>query len=540
VALDASGNVQASTLYGPYGSPRYTSGTMPGSYGFTGQRSDAFTGLDYYVARYYDPVAGQFVSADTAEAGLNRYAYVAGNPVSRIDPSGQDWWNAIANVATAVTHTVTAVAQAVAPIASTVLDATTGIPLMISDVQTLFDPHKSLLDKVLAGGDLVLNVVMDATMVIGVGEGMRTAYMGLKIAAHVGEDVAVHVGEDAAAHAAEHAAEHAGEDAAEHAAQDEAEHACTLVGGALSFAAATLVATPGGEKPIAALKVGDQVTAYDPATGKTSTQTVQATFITHDTDLLDVTLRVPAHPASKKATPQSGATAQQARAGAHQTPAAAAAPTATKASAANSQDEVVHTTANHPWYTADHGWQLAGVLLVGEPVMREDGTTAVVVALRVVPGAARMWDLTVSNVHTFAVGTGEYVVHNNNCGPRAKGLLNAMRKAGADVSHVTVGVGTAEDGALLVSLNERAAEEGATDLTDKAAENLKGILQRPGWAKQGMRYVGPEMLRPAGPSSRSLLHAERYLMDAGAVADTVEVSRSAGSCGACLRMMRLR
>ena len=36
------------------------------------------------------------------------------------------------------------------------------------------------------------------------------------------------------------------------------------------------------------------------------------------------------------------------------------------------------------------------------------------VAVRAEPGAAAMWDLTVSNVHTFAVGNGAYVVHN--CG----------------------------------------------------------------------------------------------------------------------------
>jgi RHS repeat-associated protein len=61
---------------------------MPGSYGFTGQRADSATGLDYYNARYYDPVAGQFTSADSVQDGLNRYAYVAGNPETRTDPSG--------------------------------------------------------------------------------------------------------------------------------------------------------------------------------------------------------------------------------------------------------------------------------------------------------------------------------------------------------------------------------------------------------------------------------------------------------------------
>jgi hypothetical protein len=45
--------------------------------------------LDYYNARYYDPTARQFASADTAqEGGLNRYAYVAGNPTTNTDPSG--------------------------------------------------------------------------------------------------------------------------------------------------------------------------------------------------------------------------------------------------------------------------------------------------------------------------------------------------------------------------------------------------------------------------------------------------------------------
>jgi RHS repeat-associated protein len=70
VALDSTGNVQASVLYGPYGTVRYSSGTMPGSYGYTGQHADATTGLEYYNARYYDASAGQFASADTARDGF--------------------------------------------------------------------------------------------------------------------------------------------------------------------------------------------------------------------------------------------------------------------------------------------------------------------------------------------------------------------------------------------------------------------------------------------------------------------------------------
>ncbi len=89
-AFDAAGAVQASQLYAPYGGSRYSNGTMPGSFGFTGQRADAATGLDYYVARYYDPLAAQFTSADTVLPGdgydpwaLLRYAYVEGNPIAQ-------------------------------------------------------------------------------------------------------------------------------------------------------------------------------------------------------------------------------------------------------------------------------------------------------------------------------------------------------------------------------------------------------------------------------------------------------------------------
>ena len=98
VALNSSGSASAAILYAPYGAARYTNGTMPSDYGFTGQHSDSATGLDYYKARYYDPLAGQFASADTILPGngydvfgLSRYAYVEGNPISRIDASAMPY-----------------------------------------------------------------------------------------------------------------------------------------------------------------------------------------------------------------------------------------------------------------------------------------------------------------------------------------------------------------------------------------------------------------------------------------------------------------
>src|SRR5258708_4666863 len=83
--------VLANQVYGPYGTQRYTSGTMGTAKGFTGQYNDAYTGLDYYNARYYDPVVGVFLAADTVQGnprGVNPYAYVGGNPETKNDPTG--------------------------------------------------------------------------------------------------------------------------------------------------------------------------------------------------------------------------------------------------------------------------------------------------------------------------------------------------------------------------------------------------------------------------------------------------------------------
>jgi uncharacterized protein RhaS with RHS repeats len=50
------------------------------------------TGLDYYNARYYDPVMAQFLSADSMQGNaqaMDPYAYVAGNPETVTDPTGR-------------------------------------------------------------------------------------------------------------------------------------------------------------------------------------------------------------------------------------------------------------------------------------------------------------------------------------------------------------------------------------------------------------------------------------------------------------------
>ncbi|MEO6888751.1 MAG: RHS repeat-associated core domain-containing protein [Ktedonobacteraceae bacterium] len=93
VVLKDDGTFQASQLFAPYGTTRYTQGTMPTTYNFTGQRLDSQTGLLYYNSRYYDPISGRFTRADTIDTnaeGMDPYAYVAGNPETLIDSTGHD------------------------------------------------------------------------------------------------------------------------------------------------------------------------------------------------------------------------------------------------------------------------------------------------------------------------------------------------------------------------------------------------------------------------------------------------------------------
>jgi uncharacterized protein RhaS with RHS repeats len=55
---DASGNVVDSYDYDVFGSVRSSSGSQANAFTFTGEITDASTGLEYLRARYYDPEGG--------------------------------------------------------------------------------------------------------------------------------------------------------------------------------------------------------------------------------------------------------------------------------------------------------------------------------------------------------------------------------------------------------------------------------------------------------------------------------------------------
>jgi RHS repeat-associated protein len=90
---NSSGQVLSRTRYEPYGNT--AAGTNPTGIGFTGHVNDADTGLVYMQQRYYEPIAGRFLSVDPVVTDgkdgsfFNRYVYANGNPYRFKDPDGR-------------------------------------------------------------------------------------------------------------------------------------------------------------------------------------------------------------------------------------------------------------------------------------------------------------------------------------------------------------------------------------------------------------------------------------------------------------------
>ena len=106
-----NGTIQQETQYYPYGGIHHFStdqGTQ--KFKYNGKELDLMHGLNLYDygARLYDPLVGQFTSIDPLcekYYSVSPYAYCAGNPVNRIDPTGMDWYQNIKKEIVWTNHT---------------------------------------------------------------------------------------------------------------------------------------------------------------------------------------------------------------------------------------------------------------------------------------------------------------------------------------------------------------------------------------------------------------------------------------------------
>jgi RHS repeat-associated protein len=92
---DPNGNETDSYRYEAYGDLTKLTGTSTNPYGYRSQRVDDASGLVYLRARYYHVPTGRFTARDKADfvldnpIDLNRYDYVADDPINNYDPTGK-------------------------------------------------------------------------------------------------------------------------------------------------------------------------------------------------------------------------------------------------------------------------------------------------------------------------------------------------------------------------------------------------------------------------------------------------------------------
>jgi RHS repeat-associated protein len=96
VVISQSGTVEETSHYYPFGGTFASAGNVQ-PYKYNGKEYDSKKGLNWYDygARHYDAALGRFETVDPSAENyfkISLYAYCGNSPISRIDPTGADWY----------------------------------------------------------------------------------------------------------------------------------------------------------------------------------------------------------------------------------------------------------------------------------------------------------------------------------------------------------------------------------------------------------------------------------------------------------------
>ncbi len=103
ITLTNTGGLTSEVRYKAFGEDRYTYGTTPTTYRYTGQRNEAYINLYWYNSRWYDPALGRWIQPDSIIPDPNnpldwdRYSYVRNNPLRYSDPTGHECYEVGSN-----------------------------------------------------------------------------------------------------------------------------------------------------------------------------------------------------------------------------------------------------------------------------------------------------------------------------------------------------------------------------------------------------------------------------------------------------------
>ena len=495
---------------GVFGAPRGTPPAWIDDKGFLGKPADATTGLTHIGAREYDPGLGRFLSVDpvlnTDQAqSLNGYTYANNNPATFSDPTGRDIFDFINQIINEVVNIVSAVTNG---------GHRYGSGLHYNSQRTTVrpppppppPPPPAPIDecdwKCTLGNGIKNGVGGAGAAAWSVGPGFVGDVLGLVPAdwAQSGSDTiegwreglergygadtssGAYTGVNDSLQVA--AVFIPGPMGKKKVATEAVEGASKLpnflakiLGGAgkkcHSFAPGTpVLMADGSTKPIKDVNVGDQVLATDPSTGKTRAQVVQAVMVHNDDDVFEVVVK------------GAGGTG------------------------------TIRTTEKHLfWDATTRTWVPAAELIPGHD-LTSAGAGPVTVASGQ-PAAVRsgaMWDLTVTDFHTYYVagGAGSVLVHNCSPGLFAEKIDNisshltprdldaARRELRGEV------VARKPDGTPWNHVSEvRDAQRGLLNIIDRTGKML---------ANPNLSAVEREALQgDLGRASRLLDHSEKFV-----------------------------
>jgi RHS repeat-associated protein len=419
--------IKGNQVFGPYGNARDPQGTINTAKGYTGQYNDGLTGLDYYGSRYYDQVAGVFLSADIVHgnsSGANPYAYVGGNPETFSDPSGQMFvppggggspGGVTGGGGSSTSNSLVPLTppNAVQPVGSALAPTAQNANSCGQFTQADCTPIKWAALTNVSGNVRVripLGIDLGGIVCTGVGPCIVSPFASgasIDITVQVSTTTITPLAGCATIASCFHDAQGVDDKPTDDAG------ALGFGEGACSFSARTVVATNHGEQAISKVKAGEKVWAYNPKTHQMELQPILHVWIHPDNDLVDLTLTTTKQSSRGKLVGQT--------------------------------NEVVHTTSKHPFMTTESGFVPAGRLHIGMHVQRADGGVGIITGWQIVPGVMVMYNLEVAQDHTFTVGDGQWVVHNCDFASMADELAKSLPKAAFKDTHATIAVAFAQD-----------------------------------------------------------------------------------------------
>jgi RHS repeat-associated protein len=161
-----------------------------------------------------------------------------------------------------------------------------------------------------------------------------------------------------------------------------------------SFSADTLVLTEAGVQPMSQVSPDELVWAFNEATGEMGWYSVLAVWSHEDPITVNLTI----------------------------------------------DGEVIETTPEHPFLTVEGQWLPAAALQTGDEIRNAEWSAGTVEAIEFVAQPQTMYNFTVATAHTYFVGAGQWLVHNQ-CRPNDVGPANVLRATstvgdGLDIHHV--------------------------------------------------------------------------------------------------------